>query len=291
MAIVSPASAVNPDFIDGAVKTLQQEGYRVKVAKHARGKEGSFSASRGDRLEDMAQALQDPEVKAILCSRGGYGCVHLLEDLEPLVAQILEQGHEKWLIGFSDISALHALWQKHGIVSLHSSMAKELAKGTGSEAVRRLLSLLRGGETRLEFAPTIFDHPGRATGRLVGGNLAVIDGLMGTPYFPAGEGDILLIEDIAEPIYKVERILYQLRLSGVLKRLGGLVVGRFTDYRPTVDHNSMEEMIACATEGLPYPRVYGAPIGHIEGENMPLPLGAQAQLTVGPEGSTLRIPR
>lgn len=289
VAIVSPASAVNPDYIDGAADTLSRAGYRVRVAPHARGNEGSFSGSLSDRLNDLRSAVNDPEVKAILCSRGGYGCVHLLQELDADVERMAREGRAKWLVGFSDVSALHALWQRHGVATLHASMAKELAKGLQSDANQKLLGLLGGKPAEAAFSTTVFDHPGRVTARLVGGNLAVIGGLIGTPYFPGRPGDILLIEDIAEPIYKIERILYQLRLAGLLDHLGGLVVGRFTDYRPSRDHASMEEMIAQMTHGLPYPRVYGVPVGHIDSANIPLPLGAEATLSVAPEGSTLKF--
>ncbi len=274
VAIVSPASAIDPALIDGAAAALRQAGLRVTIAPHAAGTCGSYSGTEADRLTDLRQALVNPEVKAILCSRGGYGCVHLLDKVEP---------RPVWLIGFSDVSALHALWQHHELCSIHGSMAKELtlSRCPGNEANRRLLDILFGRPLE----PIVWDsHPlnrlGNCQGTLRGGNLAVINGLTGTPYDPTAYDDaILLIEDIGEPIYKVERMMHQMRLSGALDRLRGLVVGQFTDYRPDRNGETMEQMIARLTEPYPWPRAFNAPFGHVD-HNLPLLLGAPTRLQV-----------
>lgn len=281
VAIVAPASAINPSLIHGAADALHRAGLRVMIAPHAAGVCGSYSGTATERLNDLHCALTNPEVKAILCARGGYGCVHLLGQIEP---------RPVWLIGFSDVSALHALWQHHGLCSIHGSMAKELAlsRCPGNEANTRLLNILFGADIEpIRWEPHSLNRLGTAQGTLRGGNLAVVNGLAGTPYDPtAYSGSILLIEDIGEPIYKVERMMHQMRLSGALKRLNGLIVGQFTDYRPDRNGESMEQMIARLTEGYDWPRTFNAPFGHVD-HNLPLLLGASAQLQVLPSGVIL----
>lgn len=294
VAIVSPASKIKPEYVEGAVDTLEQWGFDVVVMPHALGEHGSFSGTYNERISDFIEALLDPSIDVILCSRGGYGCVHLLEKLDAIMELPQVKSHPKQLVGFSDVSALHALWCKHGLPSIHASMTKALATG-GPDAPlnRRLLSILRHGMRSFsEEIPTLSQHcperHGIGHGLLVGGNLAVLGGLIGTPYNPIQPGRILLIEDIAEPIYKVERILYQLRLAGIFDNLHGLIVGRFTDYvYPTVDHQDVYQMIARFLGDVKFPVVAGVDIGHVD-SNIPLMLNRMATLEVEPHSFTVR---
>lgn len=277
VAIVSPASIIDPKLVDGAVDTLGQLGFNPRVMPHALGRRGSYSGSIDERLSDLTEALADPSVRAILCSRGGYGAVHLLEQIAPAVPR-----DPKWLIGFSDISVLHAMWYAAGIMSIHGSMAKQLAAGPDTEPTRRLLALLAGDRPELSWPATHMapNRPGSVTAPLTGGNLAVLDALVGTPYNSLRPGNILFIEDIAEPVYKIERMLYHLKLAGILPRLAGLVVGRFTEYAPDRNFESMEAMIARMVDGYDFPVAFNAPVGHIGAENMPLLHGAATTLVV-----------
>ena len=283
IAIVSPASAIDPALVRGAADTIARLGYKPLIMHHTIGRRGSYSASAAERLSDIAQALNDTAVRAILCSRGGYGAVHLLPELDSIITD------PKWLIGFSDITALHALWARHDIVSIHSSMARQLADGPQSEPTDRLFDILTGGSPTMSWVNTTTgtNRPGTATGRLVGGNLAVLDALAATPYYTPRSGDILFIEDIAEPIYKVERILWRMRLSGLLDNLAGLIVGRFTEYKPDRNYETIEAMIADMTASTAYPIAFNAPIGHIGPDNLPLMHGATATLDVTADGATL----
>lgn len=295
IAILSPASIINPDYVEGAVATLGQWGLRPEVMPHTLGEHGSFSGSVAERLADFKDALLDPEVKAIICSRGGYGCVHLLPELDRLIGS--GEVREKWLVGFSDVSALHALWGKYGWPSIHASMTKQLALGGPSDPLNlRLLEMLRGHTRELEL-PSGFSgseagkrsRHGKGTGTVVGGNLAVLGGIVGTPFNPVKPSTILLVEDIAEPVYKVERILCQLRLAGIFDNLAGLIVGQFTDYRfPTRDHADMYGMIdSFLGKDCPFPVAMDVPVGHIDG-NHPLMLNMPASLEVSPGRAVLR---
>lgn len=284
--IVSPASVIKTELVEGACKALCDSGFRVEVAPHALGVCGSYAAPAAYREADLADALTDPEVRAVLCSRGGYGCVHLLEGLSRLNLR----NDPKWLIGFSDVSALHALMLSQGIASVHGSMAKALALHPADFAPdKALYDILTGhGLPQLCAAPHPYNQAGEASGRIMGGNLAVIQALIATPFSPFRPGSILFIEDIAEPIYKVERILWQLRLSGILDSLSGLIIGQFTDYRPDSNWKDMYDMINHAIGSRNYPVAYGFPIGHIEG-NMPVVSGAEARLSVSAQGSCLKL--
>lgn len=284
IAIVSPASIIDPLLIDGAKAALEAEGYRVTVSPNALGRSGSYSATASRRLADIQKALTDPDVRAVLCSRGGYGCVHLIDKL----SQTDLAADPKWLIGFSDVSVLHALMYSKGIVSIHGSMAKALANYDRDFGPNHaLLRILQGKRDAVRIAdPHRYNRPGVASGTLVGGNLAVLQALIGTPFDIFKPQTILFIEDIAEPVYKIERILYQLRLSGILDRLGGLIVGQFTDYRPDHNFRTMEDMIDNTLGDVDFPVSFGAAIGHVEA-NLPILHGAAATLTVDGNGSAI----
>lgn len=295
VAILSPASVIDPRYVEGAVATLSRWGLRPEVMPHTLGSSGSFSGNVSERLDDFRQALLNPEVKAIVCSRGGYGCVHLLPELDRLLSTPEVASNPKWLVGFSDVSALHALWGKHGLPSVHASMAKHLALcGAEDDINLCLLSILRGEKPQLTIQTGFSGFPsgklsrqGEACGLVVGGNMAVIGGLVGTPYNPVRPGTILLMEDIAEPIYKVERILWQLRLAGVFDSLAGLIVGQFTDYKaPSCDHADMYAMIDRFLGEARFPVAMDVPVGHID-RNQPVMLNCPATLSVTENAAVL----
>lgn len=276
IAIVSPSSIIKPQNVYKALPVLHDQGWKTEVGPHAFDRHGTYAGTDANRLADLSAALTDPAVKAILCSRGGYGAVHILDEL----AKLPLEDDPKWIIGFSDISALHALMTSRGIASIHAPMAKHIADyGADDPDTASLFAILRGEEVKY----TLPYHPGNRTGEaaglLVGGNLAVIAGLIGTPYDIFAPGRILFVEDVAEPIYKIERIFYQLKLAGILGNLAGLIVGKFTNYSGDEDNSSMEQMIQRMVADYDYPVVYGAPIGHVH-HNIPLICGAGATLTV-----------
>ena len=277
IAIISPASHILPDYVDGACNAIAQLGFQPVVGNHCKGQCGGYSGTIEQRLADFLEALHNPEVKAILCSRGGYGVVHLLEYLS--ADDIAENA--KWLIGFSDISALHAAMVASGVASIHASMAKHLTQfGVDDEATVALFNILQGKLPTYQTPSHAFNKPGTASGTLTGGNMAVLCGLLDTDFDLLSRGDILFIEDVGEEVYKIERMLYNLRLSGVLPMIKGLIVGRFTDYRnPDGNGDSMEQMAKRMVEPYDIPVAFDFPVGHVD-ENMPLIEGAQVTLTV-----------
>lgn len=283
VVFVSPAGTVKSQLVWDAVKVLEGRGLKVSVAPHALGKWRTYSATPGHRYSDLSSAILNPEIKAIFCSRGGYGVVHLLEQLDALPLR----SNPKWVIGYSDISALHALMHRHGIASIHAPMAKHLSTFGGEDDYSQALFDILGGEMpEYAVAPHELNRYGRAEGTLAGGNLSVLAELISTPFDIIGPGAILFIEDISEPIYKIERILYQLRLSGMLARLGGLIVGQFTGYTKDVEGHTMEQMIAEMVKDYDYPVAYGVPVGHVD-ENLPMIESVPVTLTVAPGETTI----
>lgn len=305
-AIISPATEVKPFYIDGAAAELRRRGHEVTVFPHAKGPRcGTFAAPDADRLADLRRALTDPDIDVILCARGGYGCNHLIsKDLEECV-----KNNPKWLIGFSDVSALHALWLRARVSSLHASMAKQLTLYSPStlpadvlECVKEelpqeeeaaqlsactdaMFAILNGEEIRYDVPPTPLNIPGMAEGEIVGGNLAVLNGLAATPWDILDadylDGKILFLEDVGEKIYQIERMLKRLQLSGALSKPAAIIFGQFTDYKPDRNFDSMESMISARLKewGISCPVAFNFPIGHTH-HNLPIPEGARARLRI-----------
>lgn len=284
IAIISPAGPISSDKVYGARDVLESLGYKVKIMPHALGKWGNYAATDEERYADFRDAYADPEVRALLCSRGGYGVVHILDQLGDLDLK----SDPKWVIGFSDISALHALMATNGIASIHSSMTAQVMKGPKDSDNSALFSILRGEYPAYSFPADIHDRPGIAEGRLLGGNLAVLADLINTRYDIIQPDTILFIEDVSEPIYKIERIMYQLKIAGVLGKLRGLIVGQFTEYKPDDSYNDMYDMISDLVKEYTYPVAYNVPIGHVD-HNIPVIENAQVTLKVTTSGTNSLI--
>lgn len=286
IAIIAPASAVKEEYVLGAAAVIAERGYEPVIMPHAIGHTtGSYSADKGDRLVDLIDALEDSKIRAILCARGGYGCVQLL----PNLSYNTIASKPKWLIGYSDVSALLAAWYVSDIASIHGPMAKHLTlEDPDDPCTNALFNILEtGGHFDYIFPSSPMNEPGQATGTLLGGNMAVLSGLAGTPYdilnLDKTEDDVILFfEDISEPIYCIERMLWRLVLTGTLTMVKGLIFGRFTEYKPDKNFQTVEEMINFWRMRMlipPIPIVYDFPIGHVK-ENFPLIEGARVELEV-----------
>lgn len=285
IAIISPAGIVKAEFVDSAVETLRKFGFEPVVFPTVELKDGYYSGTKEERFMDLKSAFENPEIRAILCTRGGYGAVHLLDSLSALPIE----KDPKWVIGYSDISALHALMSSKNIQSIHSSMARVLAKGEDNEENIKLIEILQGKPVEYVIESHPYNHTGEAKGMLLGGNLSVIQALINTPFDIIKPQTILFIEDVNEPIYKIERILYQLKLSGILENLKGLIIGQFTKYEPDENYETMEEMINDLLKDYPeLPVAFNFPIGHISG-NIPVIESSNVELNVTPEGVSLKF--
>ncbi len=296
IAIISPASSVKDAVIDTAIVKLRERGYEPVVFPHAYGKNfGTHPASDEDRAADLMNAFLDPEIDAILCTRGGYGTVRML----PMLNMDVIRQNPKWLIGYSDISDLHAFMHKAGVASIHGPMCGHIAKEADTiPSTEYLFKVLTDSlPITYELPANDYNKHGHARGRLVGGNLLTINGLSETPYdiMNIGEDEdvILFIEDVSEQIYAIERVLMRMHYSGLLSQVKGFIVGQFTEYRPSEDFASMEDMIhywlkkwGYYNEHNPMPIVFDFPTGHVT-ENYPMIVSADTELTVTPQGTTL----
>lgn len=265
---------------------------RPRVSDHALGENGRFSGTVSERVHDLQTALDDPEVKLILCSRGGYGMVHLL----PRINFKVFRGNPKWVVGYSDISALHAAVQYHGVVSLHGPMAAHFSQeGSEDISVRYTKSILAGQPVQYAYPAdrgqagnegSSLNRAGVASGRLFGGNLAVFCSILGSRFARVPRGGILVIEDIGEVPYRVDRMIQQLKIAGVFDRINGLIVGSFTEYEEdNLMYMPLLESIRHAVEEYNFPVAFHFPVGHVK-LNFPLIMGGQAFLNVNRQSIT-----
>ena len=277
VVIVSPAGCIEPSYVENTKRILEQWELQVVLASHALGKYGRFAGTKEERLQDLQHAFDTPEMRAIFCSRGGYGVIHLLPDLH---FDAFEH-HPKWVIGYSDVTALHAAVQLHNHVSLHAPMCRHLSEEGEDQSVQYLKEILFGDFPAYTTPPHPLNRTGRCEGVLRGGNLAVLSGLRGTPYdFPASN-TLLFVEDIGEAPYLVERMFCNLKLGGILNRLSGLIVGRFTEYEEDEGMQStLEQLIHHLVSEYSYPVCFGFPVGHVK-DNYPMICGAKVQMEVG----------
>ncbi len=295
IAIVTPASATDSMPVVRAMELLEAQGYEPVPYPHAFGRHyGTFPANDTLRAQDLMSAFADPEIDAIMCTRGGYGLVRLLPLLD---ADVIAQ-NPKWLIGYSDISDLHALMYHAGVQSIHGPMCGHLGdEKADSLSTAYLLQMLQQPEG---WTYTLPAHPynnlGIANGTLVGGNFITINGLAETEYdilnLPASEGIILYIEEVGERIHAVERMLMRLHQSGALSKLKGLIIGEFTDYKATKDFETIEDMIHYWLKEWGYyelddfPILFEMPSGHGD-INYPLILNSPVTLTITEDFATL----
>ena len=282
--VLSPSSKIDKSFLKGVNKRLKSWGLEVVFAKHAGSSHGTYAGSIRQRLEDLQEAMDDEKAKAILCSRGGYGAVHLVGKLD--FNKFRE--HPKWLIGFSDITALHNVFQQNGFASLHAPMARHLSVEPEDDfCTQALKDILFGdalkGEETFSYVCTAnkLNHKGKGEGILRGGNLSVFYGLRGTPYDIPAEGTILFIEDVGERPHAVERMMYNLKLGGVLEKLSGLIIGQFTEYEENKSlGKDLYGALADLVQEYDYPICFDFPVGHVT-MNVPLINGAEVTLEVG----------
>lgn len=272
LAIVAPAGPFNEEAFCAGLGWLR-ERYEVTHRPDIFAKTGYLAGEDPRRLAELIEALADPTVDAIVCARGGFGTTRIL----PGIGESLIHAANKLVIGFSDITALHAIWAEAGVRSVHAPMVAAL--GRAPEEIRH------------QWIDTV-EHPGRARswdlsvlngsdretgGILTGGNLAVLGALLGTEHQPRLSGRILFIEDVGERPYRVDRVLTSMKQAGLFDGLAGLIVGAFTEAEPGADGVTTEDVFADHFANAPFPILTGFPAGHID-ENVPIPFGAKARI-------------
>lgn len=283
--IVAPAGKVVKEKILSGANLLRQQGFEVVVGDHVFDAHFQFAATDQNRLNDLQQALDDPHCKAIICARGGYGTIRLIDRIDLSAFR----KHPKWLVGFSDITTLHARLQQEGFCSIHGAMpAFYLKDDQPTESFNELVKTLTGALSSTTVASHPFNRAGQTSGKLIGGNLSILYSLLGTPLEPQTEGCILFIEDLSEYLYHLDRMMHSLKLAGKLSKLNGLIVGGFTEMK---DNDSpfgqtAREIIRDVLKDEHFPVCFDFPSGHIE-RNLPLVFGANYQLRVDTEKAVL----
>ncbi|RMV90813.1 Muramoyltetrapeptide carboxypeptidase [Pseudomonas caricapapayae] len=277
VALVSPAGPVDAGKIDAAVTVLKGWGLRPRVYPHALGKYSFYSGTDEERLADLNAALADPEIRAVICTRGGYGVQRIVQQVDMDAVR----RDPRLVSGFSDITALHgALWNHARLATVHGPVASQLERG--GLFVSGLRHVLMSTEPVLLKAdagsPTARVRTGgSAQGLLLGGNLCILDTSVGTLFMPDMAGAILLIEEVNEPAYRVDRMLTHLGNCGILANLAGIAVGEFTPAANTGGTISPADVLLERLGSLGIPVLGGLPVGHGE-FNQAVPLGTQAIL-------------
>jgi muramoyltetrapeptide carboxypeptidase len=281
--ITAPAKSIETEPVFFARDYFEKAGFRVRISPHCFGTHHYFSGSDSERTADFQQAIDDPDVKAILCARGGYGCVRILDRLQ--WAAMLRQ--PKWIIGFSDVTVFHQRIQRFDLPSIHASMPLNFKENT-PKALNSLVLALTNESYSIQAPIHLFNKRGKTTGKLVGGNLSILFSLLGTDDQIDYTNTILFIEDLAEQLYHIDRIFYALSKAGILSKIKGLIVGGMTGLKDTAVPfgKGYEEIILDHFTFQNIPIAFDFPAGHIN-DNRALVLGSEIEFEVTENGSLL----
>jgi muramoyltetrapeptide carboxypeptidase len=293
IGITCPARFMTLAEIQPAVQVLKNWGFNLRIGMTVGERDFIFGGTDVERISDMQQMLDDPSLQAIMCARGGYGIVRIIDQLD--FRKFAEK--PKWIVGFSDITVIHAHLNHHyRIASIHSKMCNsfpdqpELAEKAQWESILSIRTALTG--KRIEY-PVIFDasnRMGTGQGILAGGNLKTIETLAGTASDLVTEGTILFVEDLGEYLYSIDRMFYNLKRTGKLDHINGLLVGAFRvkaddpgdEFGKSVYNIVMEQVAA-----YKYPVCFNFPVGHVK-ENYALKCGVKHELTISSEAVIFR---
>jgi muramoyltetrapeptide carboxypeptidase len=275
--ITSPAKVIDKACIDFAVDFLQKKGFEVSLAPHVLGQHHYFSGTDAERLSDFQAALDDNSIDFILCARGGYGSVRIIDSLD--FSNFIKK--PKLIIGFSDITVFHNHIHTHfNLPTAHTSVPLNFPSNS-MEALKSLVNVLNGKSNTYFVESSVHNRNGLAKAIVVGGNLSILYSLIGTNSDIQTDGKILFIEDIGEHIYSVDRILYALKKSNKIQKLAGLIVGGMTNIKDTEIPfgKTVEEVISDIVSPYTFPVCFNFPAGHID-DNRALILGKEATLNV-----------
>jgi len=278
IGVVCPAGYMAMERVQQCLQILQAWGFKVKVGETVGGNSTNyFSGTDKERLTDFQEMLDDDEVKAVLCARGGYGIGRIIEQIK--FKKFAKR--PKWIIGFSDVTVLHAhIYSNYKIATLHAPMAGAFNEGE-NEFVLSLRSALTGTSAKYEVKPHEFNKIGMASGELVGGNLALLTHICGTSSDIKTKNRILFLEDVGEYLYNVDRMLYQLKRNGKFDKLSGVIIGGFTENKDTDRPfgKTVFEIIHEIFQEFDYPICFGFPVSHGI-ENYALKIGVEYNLSI-----------
>lgn len=287
IAIISPAGSVDPSQLEKGIEMIRNRGYEPVLGEHLYRKFSNgynYAGTEQERLKDMNWALNDSEISAVWASRGGYGCQHLLDGLN--LKGFIK--NPKWYIGYSDNTVIQSYLLKKGFASIHGQTVKTSSFGVTEESYDLIFDILNGSLPEYNLKPHQNNKLGSIKGELVGGNLALIYALLGTKYSFDFKDKILLIEDIGENFYALDRMIMSLELAGVFTKISGLIIGGMTNMGDEKENKQYEEsfddfayqLISERISTYDFPVVFGFPNGHIK-DNRPLIIGGKINLKVG----------
>ncbi len=278
LGLISPASPVyDPKDFDEMLINVKNMGFTLKLGKHVRDRWGFLAGSDKDRAQDLMDMFADPNVDAILCVRGGWGCNRILEHIDFDIIK----NNPKPLIGFSDITSLHmSIQAKTGVITFHGPVGtSEWNNFTTNSFDNALIDAEPQTyiipEEDLKGAYVI--NPGKASGKILGGNLTVFTAMLGSEYLPDFKGSILFVEEVSEAVYRVDRMMTQLRTAGILKQIKGFIFGRCTDCSEGGYGMTLKEVLEDHIKPLGIPAFYGAMISH-EAKNVTIPVGMNVEM-------------
>jgi muramoyltetrapeptide carboxypeptidase len=275
IAIVAPAGKISKEKVETAVNILQGWGLKVATGANLFSDYYQYAATDKERLADLQQALDDYSVKAILFARGGYGVIRILDQLN--LSELIN--NPKWLIGFSDITIFHShIHRNFNLQTIHGPMAAGLTHQVSADSLRKVLF---GEKLNYKFTSHPLSRKGKTKGILVGGNLAILCSLIGSASDINTKGKILFIEDVGEYLYRLDRMIWQMKRAGKLAGLKGLIVGGMTDLKDneTPFGKTAYEIVSEAVNEYDYPVCFGFPAGHMD-DNRVLILGRNVNLNV-----------
>ena len=285
VALISPAYSTPYENVTNTANVLRSWGLEPVIGPNV-GKlyAGKYAGTMDERLSDLRWALNDPDIKAIICNRGGYGTIHFVEEMA--LSELTS--HPKWIVGFSDITTLHGMECRAGVMSIHGTMSSFLGPSGGTDDTSTLLrDLLMGKVPQYELPSHPQNIPGHAKGTLVGGNLCTLVPLLGSEADATSLDNIILfLEEVEEPLRNIDRLFNALRLSGALSRCRGVILGQFTDCGTDLTFESSEAMLCEYLKKYNIPVLCGFPAGH-DKVNVPLVMGAPVSLDVRADGATL----
>jgi muramoyltetrapeptide carboxypeptidase len=286
VALISPSYYTPMENVEKTADILRSWGLAPVIGPNV-GKvvDGKYAGTVAERVSDIRWALSDPSTKAIICNRGGYGTIQLIDQLT--LAEL--KASPKWLIGFSDISTLHGLLTRAGVMSIHGTMSSFLAKGGTDKTSTLMRDLLLGKVPRYEVPAHKQNIVGKASGVLVGGNLCTFAPNLGSQADATkGKDLILFVEEVEESMHNIDRQMRILQMNGVLDRCKGIILGEFTDCGAEFTYESVEAMLHEMLKEYHIPVLCGFPGGHGD-VNLPLVMGANVTIDVRNDGSTLQF--
>ncbi len=283
--IVAPGRKVKPSDIEASIDFFEAWELQVVLAKNLFSNDHSYLAGTdSQRLYDLQSMMDDTSIRAIICARGGYGSTRILDQLD--FNSFLKS--PKWVAGFSDITAFHLKLSKINVASVHGTMPILFSKKESAESIESLRRILFGEPQHFLVEQHQLNQRGRGIGQLIGGNLSLLTDSIGTANELDTNGKILVIEEVDEYLYKIDRMMIQLKRAGKLNNLNGLIIGHMTDVKDTELKfgERMEDIIRNHTSSFQFPIAFNFPIGH-ENPNLAWIYGAVAQLDVTEQNSSL----